>query len=210
LKLVSFGATGGTGRHVVDRALAAGHQVVAMARKPEGVAPRPGLVVLKGDVLDLYAVKQAVAGADAVISTIGPAENGKPGTLISMGVNFMLQACKDEHVRRFVFESGMMVSDGKELSLIGSFAVAAFRMLYPKLYEEKVRAEQAIQLTKLEWVIVRPPALSQTPATGQYVVGPKARVSPASALSHADCAEVLVKAATENQWVNQIINVGRG
>ena len=208
MKIVCFGASGGTGKSVVDRALA-GHQVVAVARNLQTVTPRLGLVVVKGDVLDPRSVKNALTGADAVICTVGPKSNSKPGTLISEGVRNILDACRDQHVRRFVFESGIMVSEGKELSLIGSFAAWVFRVIYPDLYADKVRAEETIKMTKMEWVIVRPGALSHTPATGKYVAGPGARIFPPSALSHADCADALVRAATEPDWVNQIVNVGR-
>lgn len=208
MKIVSFGATGGTGKNVVDRALTAGHEVLAVARKPETVAPRPGLGVQQGDVLDLYAVKRAVAGADAVICTVGPASNGNPGTLLSHGVKNLVRACTDEGVRRLVFESGLMVSDGKDLSMIGSFAVMIFRAMYPKLYEDKLLAETTIRGSTLDWVIVRPPTLKHAPATGQCVAGPQARVSVMKALPHADCADVLLRATTEHAWVRQIVNVG--
>jgi putative NADH-flavin reductase len=209
MKIVVFGATGGTGNNVVERALTAGHDVVAVARKPEAVTAREHLVVHKGDVLDAESVASALVGADAVICAIGPASNGKPGTLISEGTKNILAGCAKEHVRRLVFESGMIVSDGKELSVFGRFAIWAFRSLYPKLYADKVIAEAAIQAASgLEWVIVRPPALNHAKATGKYIAGPGARIFPGSALPHGDCAEVLVKAATEGEWKNQVINVG--
>jgi putative NADH-flavin reductase len=208
MKIVSFGATGGTGKNVVEQALAAGHDVVAVARNPAAVPPRPRLTVVQGDVMDLYAVKRAVVGADAVISTIGPKVNGDPGSVISMGTRNMLAACRDEHVKRFVFESGIMMSNGKELSMVGAFAAMLFRAIYPKLHEEKVMAENAIKESHVEWVIVRPPALNHSPAKGKYTAGPDARIFPPSSLSHADCAACLLRAATTNEWVNKIVNVG--
>lgn len=56
---------------------------------------------------------------------------------------------------------------------------------------------------------MRPPTLDHSPATGNYLAGPRARIFPPKALSHADCADCLVKAATEPAWVKQIVNVGR-
>jgi uncharacterized protein YbjT (DUF2867 family) len=208
MKIVVFGATGGTGKNVVDVALAAGHEVVAVARKPDAVPARDRLTVHKGDVLDASSLAHAFDGADAVICTIGPATNGKPGTLISEGTKNILAGCASAHVKRFVFESGVMVSDGSELSFFGSLAVKLFRTIYPKLYADKVIAEASIKASAMEWVIVRPPALKHAPATGKYQAGPRARIFPASALTHADCADALVKAASETAWTNQIINVG--
>jgi hypothetical protein len=77
------------------------------------------------------------------------------------------------------------------------------------LKADKVLAEASITASPLDWVIVRPPILKDTPATGDCLAAPSARVSPAKAISHADCAAALVTAATESQWVRQVVNVGR-
>lgn len=92
--------------------------------------------------------------------------------------------------------------------MIGSFLVIIFRAMYPKLYEDKLLAENTLQGSTVEWVIVRPPMLSHAPATGKYVAGPKARVSASKALPHADCADALLRAVTEETWARQIVNVG--
>lgn len=93
MKIVVFGATGGTGKNVVERALADGHDVVAVARRPEAVAARDGLVVHKGDVLEQASVTAALKGADAVICAVGPSSNNKPGTLISSAVKNIVAGC---------------------------------------------------------------------------------------------------------------------
>jgi uncharacterized protein YbjT (DUF2867 family) len=108
-----------------------------------------------------------------------------------------------------VMESGMITSDGSELSLLGRWAIRIFGAIFPKLRADKLVAEAAVRQSKLDWVIVRPPNLNHGPATGNYLAGPRARILPAKALSHADCAEALIKAATESAWVKQIVNVGR-
>jgi putative NADH-flavin reductase len=208
VKIVLFGATGKTGKYVLQRALMAGHEVVALVRKPETIAQRPGLTIRQGDVFDFYAVKTVVAGADIAICAIGPAKNSDPGTVISVSAKNIVAGCTDAKVKRLVFQSGMMVSDGSELSLGGYFMGRMFRVIYPKLYEDKVTAENTVKNSKLEWVIVRPPALKEEPTTGKYLVGPRVRVSPSTTLAFDDCADVLLKAATEPQWVNQIINCG--
>jgi putative NADH-flavin reductase len=209
MKVVVFGATGGTGKNVVEVALKAGHEVVAVARKPEAVTARERLHIHKGDVLDPASTAAALPGADAVICTIGPSANGNPGTLLSMGVKNIIDGCAKAGVRRLVFESGLICSDGSELGFLGRAGVRVFGMVYPKLKADKIIAEASLIGSNLDWVIVRPPALSHSPATGQYLAGPGARVMPAKALSHADCAEALLKAATEPTWVKQIVNVGR-
>ena len=209
-RIVVFGAAGGTGTQVIDAALAAGYEVVAAVRRPDAVVAREGVSVVQADVLDPSSVASAVVGADAVISAIGPASNRKAGSLISQGTHNILTACAAAGVQRLVFESGMICSDGKELSALGSFQSRVFGLVYPGLKTDKLLAEAEITNASLDWVIVRPGALKHAPATGMYIAGPKARILPAKSLSHADCAAVLVRAVAEPSWSRQVINVSRG
>lgn len=72
MKLLVFGATGGTGRQLVQQALAQGHVVTAFARDPAKVTPpHDNLSVVKGDILEPATVDAAVAGQDAVVSALG-------------------------------------------------------------------------------------------------------------------------------------------
>ena len=208
MKIVVFGATGGTGKNVVSAGLAAGHDVVAVARKPESVAQQERLVVVKGDVLDAPSVAAALAGADAVVIAIGPSDEKNPGTLISTGVKHILDGCATHGVTRVVFESGLMMSDGSELSLIGRLGIKFFGALRSKLRDDKRIAEEAIRARPIEWVIVRPPQLTHTPATGSYIAGPRMTIAATRSLSHADVAHALIRATAEPAWTRQIINVG--
>lgn len=71
MKIIVFGATGGTGRHLIAQALAAGHHVTAFARDSAAIAPRPGLTVVAGRTGDSDAVGNAIAGHDAVLCALG-------------------------------------------------------------------------------------------------------------------------------------------
>lgn len=72
MKIALIGATGYVGSAVLTEALARGHQVVALARDPAKLSPRPGLTVVRADVYDAAAVTAAVTGVDAVISAFNP------------------------------------------------------------------------------------------------------------------------------------------
>jgi len=209
MRVVVFGATGGTGTNVVGQALAAGHEVVAAVRRPAAVQARDRLAIVQCDVLDAAAVAAAMTGGDAVICTIGPASNRKPGTLISVGTRNLHAGCMGGGINRFVFESGIMVSDGHELSASGRFAIRMAGLIYSGLKADKVIAEASITASPLDWVIVRPPTLRHGPATGQFIAAPAARVAPSKAIPHADCAAALIKAVTEPQWIKQVVNIGR-
>jgi len=72
MNIVVLGATGRTGRLVVEQAIAAGHTVTALVRSPEKLAVRnPNLHVVAGQATDPSAVARALDRADALISTLG-------------------------------------------------------------------------------------------------------------------------------------------
>lgn len=233
MKIAIIGATGGTGRKVVERALELGHEVVAVARRPEVITPAEQLSTRKGDVFDASSMEKAIAGTEAVISCIGPPSNfspdsGKkgfqniraaknvmaanlsPGTVMSEGIPNILAACHRAGVKRLVMQSGINLSDGKELSAVNRWAVGLMRRIYWKAIEDKAIAEHAVIRSDLDWVIVRASVLKYADGNLNYTAGPSARISPLRPLPFADCADCLVRAATsEPVWIKKIVNVGR-
>ena len=71
MRLAIFGATGRTGRHLVRRALAAGHSLRCLVRAPEGAAFPAGVELVKGSARDPAPVGKTVCGTDAVLSCLG-------------------------------------------------------------------------------------------------------------------------------------------
>lgn len=72
MKVLVFGATGGTGRALVEQALEQGHAVTAFARNPAKVrSAHPSLTVAQGNMLGTKSVEAAVQGQDAVLSALG-------------------------------------------------------------------------------------------------------------------------------------------
>lgn len=126
MKITVIGATGATGKKVVERALELGHEVVAVARRPEIIIPTTRLSVQQGDVFDIASLVKALANTDTVISCIGPTKNFSPGTVMSKGIPNILIACQRTGVKRFVMQSGITLSDGRELSALNRCGPYAF------------------------------------------------------------------------------------
>lgn len=209
MKIAVVGATGATGRRAVKHALAQGHLVTAVARHPERLTSADRLSIVRGDVLSPGGLTGALDGVEAVISCIGPEKNLSPGTLMSVGVTNILAECKRANVRRFVMQSGIGLSDGHELSCLSRFVVRVSGRVFTAAVSDKALAERLTQKMNLEWVIVRPVALQDKPAKGRYTAGPFARVAVLVPLSFDDCADCLLRAATdEPNWIGKIVNVG--
>ena len=72
MKIVLYGATGKAGSRILTELLTRGHEVVAVVRHPEKLAPNAGLTVQKGDLSSAEEIAEAIAGAQAVVSAYAP------------------------------------------------------------------------------------------------------------------------------------------
>jgi putative NADH-flavin reductase len=183
--------------------------VTAIARHPERLSSADRLSLVGGDVLSPGGLNGAFGGVEAVISCIGPEKNLSPGTLMSVGVANILTECERAKVRRFILQSGIGLSDGRQLSWFNRFVVRVSSRIFTAAIIDKALAERMTQKTDMQWVIVRPVVLADKPAKGRYAAGPLARVAVLIPLSFDDCADCLLRAATdEPNWIGKIENVG--
>ena len=113
MKIVVLGATGQTGRLVVEQALMRGDQVVGYVRNPHGIAASPGLEIAVGQLGDKIALKAAINGADAVLVCLGT--HGKrmktSVDLMQKSVPSIIDAMKEANVPRLVLVSAYGVGD---------------------------------------------------------------------------------------------------
>jgi putative NADH-flavin reductase len=92
MRLLILGATGRTGRHLLDQARALGHEVAAFARRPEVLAAYGSrLPVIQGDITDRSRMARGVAGQEAVLSALG-SRTLRPSTMLSTGIGYTLDA----------------------------------------------------------------------------------------------------------------------
>ena len=201
MKVLIIGATGGTGRILLEKAVEQGHQVTALARDPSAVAPRDHRPrVLRGNVLDPDAVEAAVAGQDAVLSALGT-RSTKPTTLFSESTRNVISAMDKHGARRLVCITGIGVGDSK--GHVGFLYDKIIRPFVVKnVYEDKERQERAIRQSDLDWVIVRPARLTDEPAKGEYRVYLGGSYT-AKTISRADVAAFMLAQLTDDTYVRK-------
>ena len=144
MRLAITGGTGFVGSHLIDAALASGHRIAALTRKPQ--RPRTGVTWETGNLGDRAALGQLVDGADAVIHVAGllSARDEKAFDEANVaGTLAMLSAATAAGARRFVFVSSLAARE-PQLSMYGA---------------SKARAEAIVEQSGLDWSIVRPPAV---------------------------------------------------
>jgi putative NADH-flavin reductase len=170
MKLTIFGATGATGTCLVEQALGAGHEVTAVVRDPARLAvpAHQRLRTVIADVMDPASISPAVAGADAVISAVGPRGTG-PTTVIQDSVRSIIQAMQTTGTRRLLEVSGSVVADeGESPYLRYLLKPVARRTFLRHVCADMRRGEAEIRASNLDWTIFRPPALTGKATTGTY------------------------------------------
>ena len=201
-RILIVGATGGTGRELVTRALARGHAVTALVRNPSRLRiDHPQLTVVKGDVLDRGSVDAAMRGQDAVLSALGHQRYFYPTRILSEGTSNILRAMGAHGVSRFVCETSLGLGDSAgRLGL--PYTLFVIPVILPFYFWDKTRQERAIALSSIEWVIVRPGALTHGAARGAFRHGPTigSFLLPVS-ISRADVAEFMLDQLTSNAYL---------
>ena len=104
MHIVLYGATGHAGSRILTELLSRGHQVTAVTRHPDKLAPQPNLAVKQGSVDSTAAIAVNIQGADAVVSAYAPPFSDTD-QLVAVTRNF-IEAVEDAHVRRFLYVGG--------------------------------------------------------------------------------------------------------
>jgi putative NADH-flavin reductase len=202
MKVLVLGATGATGRHLLTQALAQGHFVTALARNPSKLETRPpDLAVVQGDVTDRGAVECAVRSQDAVLCALGSSTPLRHDPTLVAGIGNLVGAMERLQVKRLVYLSFLGVHDGRgQLSLLGRYLVAP--LLLRKVAADHEVKEAIIRRSPLEWVVVRPPRLTNGRRTGVYRSGEDIHATMViPRVSRADLAEFMVDQLTSDTYL---------
>lgn len=161
MKVAVLGASGRAGSEIVKELVGRGHEVLAIARKPEAIAAAPGVAVVAGDASDPAALAELIRGSDAVISALH----------FDVSANTLLSALRQADVKRLLVTGGaasLEVAPGVHLidtpefpKEWKDFAMGGIAFL------DSIRKEVAI-----DWTFFSPAALIfEGPRLGHYRSG---------------------------------------
>jgi putative NADH-flavin reductase len=209
MKLTILGATGATGTSLTGQALAAGHEVTAVVRDPARltVPAHPRLQTITADVMDPAAITPAVAGADAVISAVGPRGTG-PTTVIQDSVRSIIQAMQKTGTRRLLEVSGSVTADQGESPYLRYLLKPVARRTFLRHVCADMRiGEDEIRHSDLDWTILRPPSLTGKPARGTYRTAIDRNLPHGFTISRADLAACLLTLLSDPATVHRHVSI---
>lgn len=209
MKLTIFGVTGPTGSELVSQGLAAGHHVLAVARRPEAVNFRDSrLEVVQADVTQPPLPITAFAGSEAVLSALGSRDVKGPTTLYSSGTAAILANMEQAGISRFVGVSAVPVAPSSQKSIIDR------HLVHPLLwrffgggYADMTAMEQLLESSATDWTVFRPPRLTNGSATGKYRTAVGRPLARCWILRRADLATAMLASLSDTSFSKKAVAI---
>jgi putative NADH-flavin reductase len=212
MRITVFGATGRTGRPLVEQALERGHEVVAFARTAEGLPPavrdHDRVTVVEGDVYEGTGVERAIGGdgdpVDAVVSVLGQTSEG-PDDLLTVAGRHLLDAMDEHGVERLVTLVGAGVrEDGESVSLGGKVMEGLLKLLARAVLEDARDHVDLVRASDTRWTVVRAPRLTESAHTGEFEHGTGLELGMRASAARANVAAFVLDCLEADQYVHEM------
>jgi len=218
MKLTIFAATGGIGRQLLGQATAAGHDVTAVARNPQSLTAARAVAADLASI-DPAELEPAVAGADVVLSALGPRTKADAG-VAARGTKAITTAMQAAGVRRLIVVSaapiGTVPSPGRphpprhdpgDGFIIRYLADPIVKRALREHYADLARMEDVLRGSDLDWTAVRPPRLTGKPVTGRYRTAYDQNLRRGVFVSRADVARYMLSVLDDPETFRRTVGI---
>ncbi|MEC2131843.1 NAD(P)H-binding protein [Brevibacillus centrosporus] len=162
MKIIVFGATGNTGRKVLERGVNRGHEMTAFVRNPEKLYEQQGVEiaaqvkVIAKDIMDPESVYEALLQQGAAIIAAGNAAQGEEFVRI---VDNIVSQCEKNTMfsGRVWLMGGAGLLDIPFTDLMGNNLPG-----FPPMYQTHNRNLERLRQTKLDWSVMCPGTMVET------------------------------------------------
>ena len=207
MKVAIFGATGFSGKAILNAAISQQHQVTVLVRNKSAILIQDkNLNIIEGNVLDRNTVAEVLKNNDAVIQCLGAGGkgNGKATTFISDATKIIVEEMEKQQIKRLIAMSN--VGAGNSVSFqpwIFTKIILPYFMKWLKvLIDDKNRMEPIIMNSELDWTIVRcPNIVDETPKGNVHATLDGKGLKLAVTLG--DMAEFIIQQLTDNAYSRQ-------
>jgi putative NADH-flavin reductase len=165
------------------------------------------------------ALEEAAAGADAVLSALGPHSNADAG-IVAPGTRSIVAAMQATGVRRIVVISAAPVGTiaspdnpnparydpGDGFFMRHLFSRVA-KAMFGKVYDDLARMEDVLRDSGLDWTIVRPPQLTNKPLRGTYRTAVDQNVRGGFSVSRADVAQLMLRVLDQPETIHHVVGI---
>lgn len=206
MKLLVLGATGRTGKHIVEQGLAKGHEITALVRDTSKVTPREGLTLVQGTPTNAADVAGAAEGTDAILVALNnprtsDAPWAKPLTsepiLTNVTENIIALGKK-----RVVFLSAIGVGDSfDDTAWFMRVMIKHTKMKHA--YADHNSAEKTFRASDSDWTLVRAMGLSNSDKEKALVIGTATTPKPGMMVRRSTVAGFMLSVAENGTHIHQ-------
>ena len=207
MKVLVIGAAGRTGRLVVEQATSAGHEVTALVRRADEYKVND-VRIFQGDATNQADMDSAVIGQDAVVDAAGSKSPWKTTSLESTIAEVTIESMRRHNVHRLVVIS--MAGQGDSMAVVPIYERFLFSTMLRGDYKDKAKMESAVRSSGLDWIVVRPPFLTNGDATQNVRVLQATLGDKAHTLPRRDLASFLVAQLSQDDYLRKSVAIGHG
>ena len=212
MKVSIFGASGATGLLLTERCLAAGYEVTALLRTPQTFPFLDRVRVVEGNAFDPAAVRQTVNGADIVLSALG-ARSLRKEDVLERAVPLIVAAMQQSGVKRIIALGSAGAEDTSLKKQPAWRRWIVQNIVYNTFLKWPVASQRAqlaaLSGSGLDWTMVMPPMLLNSPGRGAYRIDGEALPRNGSSISRGDVADFMMLQIGNPQWVGNGVYIAR-
>ena len=166
MEIAVFGATGLTGKKLIDKAIERNIKIKVLVRNPDKLGDMSGKVqIITGDYFNITAIKKVVEGAEAVISTVGPPTGWhrklSPDDYETAMKN-VVEVMQEAGIDRFIYLASAGTSYSGEKITFGRKAMRGIlSIIAPLVIPSKEKELSVLMDSELNWTSIRPPFIAE-------------------------------------------------
>jgi len=211
MRILLLGATGRTGKLLLEQTLHHGHIVHALLRDKQKVPfEKYNLLLFEGSPADKEALDKAMQGCEVVVSVLNISRKYEfpwaglrtPKDFLSVTMKNIIELSAKNHIRRIVFASAWGVSETKK-DLPGWFRwlLDHSNLRYP--YQDHEKQEGLVENSHLDWTAVRPVFLTNSHHPKEIMVSLNGESQPRLYLSRRNLAAFMLEVVEKNLYLCQ-------
>ena len=213
MKILLLGATGRTGKLVIEEALKKGHEISAIARDPVKLKEF-NIEITAGTPYDYETVEKAITGCEAVVNTLNVSRKSDglwaplraPKDMISRSASNAITAMKKSGIKRFVALSTL--GAGRSWKTFPAFMkfMVSISSLKPAFIDHG-RQEELLEKSSLDFTVCRAPILSDEPNDNGVVASPEGEPPANRYLSRRSAAEFFIRIIESGEYIRQFVSL---
>ena len=211
MRILLLGATGRTGKLLLEQALARGHIVHALVRDKRKISiERFNLLLFEGTPSDSFALEKAIQGCEAIVSALNISRKSEfpwaglrtPKDFLSTTMSHVVALAKQTNIRRVVFISAWGVFETKK-DLPAWFRWLLNNSSLRYQYADHERQEAVVANSNLDWTAVRPVFLTNSKTPKEVFVSEDNKPKPHLYISRANLAAFMLAVLEKNLYLCQ-------